>query len=337
MHPIQEAPGVYRLPVRTPFMKEPTNAYVLRDARVGLLDTGVNTREAWGDLCDGLKALGLTPEEVETVFISHAHVDHDGLAHRFPHAEVRVGARDLGKLVDVSGHLHDLVKSVTAQLPAWGVPPALLDSLRAPLRDLLGMSASVPWATALEGGAMVEGFGPPFRVLDLPGHSEGSIGLYREHDGVLLVGDHILENITPNPGLVMQPHAVTSGLGDYVDSLHAFDGLDVSLVLPGHGRSFPDLAARLESIRRHHAERLTEVERAPGEGLTLFGIVALMFPGVDSLNGFLALSEVFGYVEMLLAGGRLEVDEGRAGRGGGVVYRRAHTWDPDGDHTRVQS
>ena len=87
MLPTQEAPGIYRLPVYTPFRTESTNAYVLKGDRVGLLDTGVNMPRVWDELRGGLEALGLTPGDVDTVVVSHAHVDHDGLAHRFPQAE----------------------------------------------------------------------------------------------------------------------------------------------------------------------------------------------------------------------------------------------------------
>ena len=128
------------------------------------------------------------------------------------------------------------------------------------------MSASVPWVSTFDGQTLLEGFGQPFRLLRLPGHTEGGIALYRESDGVLLAGDHVLEKITPNPGLVAESDLLRSGLGDYVDSLAALRELDVSIVLPGHGAAFAGLRTRLDTIREHHAERLREVERRVGVG-----------------------------------------------------------------------
>lgn len=321
MHPSQEAPGIFRLPVHTPFRTESTNTYVLKGDRVALVDTGVNTPRTWDELRGGLASLGLTPDDIETVVVSHAHVDHDGLAHRFSQAEVLVGAGDHHKLVDFSGHMRTFVETVGAQMPLWGVPRDLLDSLKNPVQDLLAMSASVPWATSMAGRTTLEGFGLPFRVLQLSGHTEGGIGLYREHDGVLLAGDHVLERISPNPGLVTENGPVRSGLSDYVESLAMLEDLDVSVVLPGHGRAFPGLRARLQSVRTHHQERLDEVEQLVGEGGSLFGVMAAMFPGIDSMNGFLALTEVLGHVEMLVAVGRLDILPSDSDA---VLYRRAH-------------
>lgn len=319
MHPRQEAPGVYRIPVQTPFRMQPTNAYVLKGDRLGLLDTGVNSPQVWDELCAGLGDLGLAPGDIETVLVSHAHVDHDGLAHRFPQAEVLIGERDHHKLVDFPGHMHAFAEIVKDHMPAWGVPSASLAVLMAPLLSLLGMSASVPWVSSFGGRTVLEGFGPPFRVLRLSGHTEGGIGLYRECDGVLLPGDHVLEKITPNPGLVAESDSVRSGLGDYVASLAALDELDVSVVLPGHGGAFRGLRARLDTIRGHHAERLDEVERRVGVGGSLFDVTTAMFPRIDAMNSFLALTEVFGHIEVLVETGRLEVVEDGDEV---VVYRR---------------
>jgi glyoxylase-like metal-dependent hydrolase (beta-lactamase superfamily II) len=322
VRPIEEAPGVYRLPLFTPFPVKPTNAYVLVGDRVVLFDTGVNHARTWDDLEEGLADLGLTPDDVDTVFLSHAHVDHTGLGHRFDHARVLMGRRDQPKMLDFPGHLHGLADAVGRRVTAWGVPPELAQVLRAPVTALLDMSLSVPWVAPVGSGLVVEGVGAPFRVIELSGHTEGGIALYREHDGVLVVGDHILEDITPNPGVIASHDPVTSGLPDYMASLSTLEEIEVSVVLPGHGRSFPGLRERIAVIRAHHQDRLDEVERACGDGHTLFAVMAAMFPQMDPLNGFLALSEVFGHVEVLEQTGRIQADVDASGT---ILYRRDRT------------
>jgi glyoxylase-like metal-dependent hydrolase (beta-lactamase superfamily II) len=309
------------MPLFTPFPVKPTNAYVLVGERVVLFDTGVSHASTWEDLEEGLAELGLAPGDIDTVFLSHAHVDHTGLGHRFSHAQVLMGRRDQPKMLDLAAHLHGLADAVGRRVTAWGVPQALVDVLRAPVTDLLDLSASVPWVAPVGDGMEVEGVGAPFRVIELAGHTEGGIALYREHDGVLIVGDHILEYITPNPGIIATHDPVTSGLPDYIASLSVLEEFDVSKVLPGHGASFSGLKERLAEIRVHHEERLDEIEGTVGEGRTLFAIMAAMFPQLDPLNGFLALSEVFGHVEVLLQAGRIRADVDAHGV---VVYRQHH-------------
>lgn len=322
MPPIEEATGVFRISVFTPFGTEPTNAYVLRGDRVGLFDTGLRHPRAWADLHAGLAELGLHPDDVDTVFVSHAHVDHHGLTHEFRGASVVGGVVDMAKLLDFPTHMRLYAEAVAALLPRWGVPGALVSRLGAPLRELVEAGASVPSATGVSAGAVIDGFGPPLRVIDLPGHTEGGIGLLRESDGILLAGDHLLEHITPNPGLFTTHDPVTSGLGRYVASLKQLVGLRVDLVLPGHGRPFAGMDERIRAIVAHHEERADRVEDAFSSGRSVFDVVGALFPGVDALNGFLAMSEVFGHAELLRDVSRLEVVAETPGEGEAVIYRR---------------
>ncbi len=230
MHHRQEAPGIFRIPVQTPFKMQPTNAYVLKGDRVGLLDTGVNSPQVWDELRAGLRDLGLAPADIDTVLVSHAHVDHDGLAHRFPQAEVLIGEGDYHKLVDFTGHMHAFADVVADHMPAWGVPSAAKDLLMAPLLDLLGMSASVPWVSTFEGQTLLEGFGQPYRVLRLPGHTEGGMCLYAREPRILFSGDTAFPD-----GYFGRFDGESGSIESLVESLRKLTKLKVDVMLAGHG------------------------------------------------------------------------------------------------------
>ncbi len=84
----------------------------------------------------------------------------------------------------------------------------------------------------LEDGDDLSAYGIEGRVLHLPGHSRGSIGILTS-EGALFCGD-LLGN-TRGPvlnTLVDDPAAARA-------SLQRLRSLDVSLVYPGHGEPFP--------------------------------------------------------------------------------------------------
>ena len=67
----------------------------------------------------------------------------------------------------------------------------------------------------------------------------------------------MLERITPN---ISSFFLETDELQDFLDSLDKVRNLDVDLVLPGHGEMFTQLARRVDQLKAHHYERLSEME-----------------------------------------------------------------------------
>ncbi len=95
-----------------------------------------------------------------------------------------------------------------------------------------------------------------FRCLETPGHTQGHLCLYEPNGRILVSGDHVLEDITPN---------ITGWLGDenhleqYLGSLDRVARLEVELVLPGHRWVFTDCRGRIQDLKHHHQDRAEEV------------------------------------------------------------------------------
>lgn len=304
---ISEAPGLFRLPVHTPFPVGPTNVYVLVGERLALFDTGIRDERTWRELVEGLAEIGRRPEDVELVVVSHAHIDHHGLADRFPQAELLAGAADLPGILDVPGHSAENAQVVDRLLGTWGVPEGHREEI-AVVTQLDRWAGSAPWAREIAEGTRLEGFGETLLALAMPGHTRGLTCLLRPGDGVLLASDHLLPTITPNPGLYTEFSPAKSGLSDYLASLRRLPELDIAIVCPGHGEPFPFSAVRVEEIFAHHEERLEHVRELTGGGSTVFEVTSRVFQPRDALNLFLALREVFGHLEILQERGELLLD-----------------------------
>src|SRR5262249_46033597 len=69
------------------------------------------------------------------------------------------------------------------------------------------------------------------RVLHLPGHTPGSIGLLGESDGVLFSGDVLYDD-------VLLDELTGSSIGEYLVTMERLHDLPVRVVHPGHGDSF---------------------------------------------------------------------------------------------------
>jgi glyoxylase-like metal-dependent hydrolase (beta-lactamase superfamily II) len=211
-------------------------AYLWRDGdAVTLIDTGA--ADAGGPIAAALDEIGLGPQDVERVVLTHFHDDHAGAA-----AEIR----DWGG-VEVVAHSSD-APILRGQVP--GPVPTLSDDeheIHAEATDGLPPAAPVVVDRELADGTVLD-FGGGAHVMATPGHTEGSIALHLPAHGILLTGDAVAEHL----GRVV--------LGDFnVDrkqaarSMQRLAGLDVEVAAFGHGE--PALHSAGERLR-HAVEAL---------------------------------------------------------------------------------
>jgi len=169
-------------------------------------------------------------------------------------AAVRTAAAQFGGATrTVLGHGHHDHRGVTAALgvPVYCHPAEVglvegdagycdyqIDNLRGPARYLLPRLLKRwdggPVSKTLEEGDEIAGF----RVIPLPGHTRGSIGLWREYDGVALTSD-CYYSINVETGLKSAPSvphsAFTVDLDMARQSIRKLASLNPSVTLAGHG------------------------------------------------------------------------------------------------------
>jgi glyoxylase-like metal-dependent hydrolase (beta-lactamase superfamily II) len=179
----------------------------------------------------------------------------------------------------------------------------------------------------LQGGETIAAGGFNFRVLWAPGHSPGQICLYEPGQKVLLSGDHILAMVTPNIGL--NPQSSPDPLHDYLDSLNAIKKLDITLILPGHGKPFTGLEARIEELFQHHEDRCAEILRALDSTPKTAYQVADVITWIPELGGVnlsqleswerrIAVLETLAHLEAMKNDGKLD----KITKGDIIYYRR---------------
>jgi len=260
-----------------------------------LVDTGLglpNAEERWRPV--------LRETAVARIVVTHFHPDHAGGgedAQALTGARVLQGETDYGQCERVWGR-EDWSERLADYLQQHGLPKTVADELRHEARTF---GPFIRWARApelLREDDEVDGW----RVLELPGHSDGHVCLLR--DGVLVAGDHLLAEITPTVGLY--PESRPDPLGDYLDSLERTIELAAELALPGHGEPITDPAARAREIIEHHRNRLDETAAALGpEPRNAYEVSLAVFgDNLDASGRRFALAETLAHLERLVREGR---------------------------------
>jgi glyoxylase-like metal-dependent hydrolase (beta-lactamase superfamily II) len=114
----------------------------------------------------------------------------------------------------------------------------------------------LPEIIPLQDGELLQIGDFQFRCVQTPGHTAGHICLHEPSKRILISGDHVLSDITPN---IQCWSDREDPLGDFLDSLDKVLGLKIDLILPGHRRLIHEPRQRIEELKHHHRLRAEEV------------------------------------------------------------------------------
>lgn len=304
------AEGVYQIKLPVPLPLQFVSVYLIEnDDGWTIVDAGYeypDTYEAWEH---GASGIGVDlARDVARVVVTHFHPDHIGAARwlseltgapvylleeEIPNARrVWEGTRDPGSFMEnmVWNGMPREIAEKAASSNRYGL--RLPDEFR-PLRA----------------GEKLDLGGGSARVIHAPGHAEYQLMLHDEERGILYAADHVLLKITPNVGL--WPESRPRPLARYLESLSAQRGLDASLVLPGHGPVFHDLAGRVDELLAHHGERLDAMLDTLADGPhTPYEVSRVVFRGgLTGHQKVFALTETLAHLEHLEGQGRARRSE----------------------------
>jgi len=196
------------------------NCYLLRKGDAfTLIDTGGSN--ARRKLVSTLEGAGCAPGQLSAIVLTHGDFDHTGNA---AYLRQRYGARVLMHKADLGMVEHgDMFSSRSIGNPLVGKLAAFLFGF--PRRNWFS-----PDAYLQEGDALAD-YGLDLRVLSIPGHSLGSIGLLTS-EGDLFCGDLIDSNGGPALNRIMDDAIAAEA------SVQKLRELVTGTVYPGHGPPF---------------------------------------------------------------------------------------------------
>jgi glyoxylase-like metal-dependent hydrolase (beta-lactamase superfamily II) len=322
--------GIHRLAIPTPFQVGRVNAYLIEDSPLTLVDSGPNSAKALDELEQALALRGHAIEDIELLVISHQHMDHFGLASILARRSgAEVAALDsLAPFLANYGHETDLEDRFAEEtMLRHGIPPEIVTALRAVSAGFRAWGSRVEVDRPLADGSELKLRDRTLRVLHRPGHSpsdtvfvdDRSLGDGPLESGgpIMLAADHLIKHISSNPLLARplgaaedyqgpRPQALVS----YLDSLERTRAMDLSLVLPGHGRPITDHVALIDERFRLHRRRAEKIHGLiAGRPRTAHEIAQELWGNVAVTQAYLTLSEVLGHVDLLLADGRVVEQE----------------------------
>ena len=307
---IEIVPGVYWLSTFLPFRLRAVNLWLLRDAGCWtMIDSGFPLPEVrrqieavWDSVLDGMP--------ITRLVITHHHPDHVGncrwvcerwgivpmltprerrLAEELMSSRWEMRSRERIDFYRRHGLGQEAAAEVNRSLcqhrALFAPPPEKFQ----PLQD----------------GDLLRIGGTEWIILVAGGHSPAHALLYSQERKLLIAGDQVLPQITPNVSVRFN-HAEEQPLFRFLESNRRIAESCVDpLVLPSHKLPFLGLQARIAAIGHHHAERLHLIERELELGpRTAASLIPVLFGDPKRLSGHemnFALGESVAHLHHLVA------------------------------------
>lgn len=317
------AEGVYQLKLPVPLPLVFVSVYLIEgDDGWTVVDAGYEYPETYEVWERGARSLGVDlARDVARIVVTHFHPDHIGAA-RWLQERTGAPVYMLEEEIPNARRVWEEEREpgfFTEHMVWNGMPREIAGRAASGNRSGLRLPVEM---MPLAAGEKIDLGGGAARVIHAPGHAEHQLMLHDEARGILYAADHILLKITPNVGL--WPESRPRPLARYLEAISAHRGLDASLVLPGHGPVFHDLAGRIDELLAHHDERLDAMLDTLADGpRTPYEVSRIVFRG--GLTGY---QKVFALTETLAHLEHLETQH-RARRSENDVVRYAALGDPD--------
>ncbi|MGC9071841.1 MAG: MBL fold metallo-hydrolase [Acidilobus sp.] len=305
------------------------NSYAVVDEVAGpyvLVDPGMYWLEGLTALGRQLTGAGLRLCDAQAIIITHFHVDHataaPALASLCP-LPVYMGEKDLRA---VEEGFESYFNGVLELYRQYGVPSGETDAMGKVhpvprLAKAYDELASLDLRPLREGDEVRVG-ASLVKVIEVPGHTPGHVALLVNGMSEAVVGDALLNDITPH---VVLDRADRDALGEHMRTLKRFQEMGLGVARPGHRDDVNMPAERAAQIIAHHEERLQEVRSLiSAEGATLYEVArkvrwrtrARSWSDMSPYERYFAIGEALAHLKRLVNLGLAD----EVVRGGEVVF-----------------
>ncbi len=201
------------------------NSYLVKTITgYALIDTGYSSRRAF--LEKRLRDSGCLPGILKLVILTHGDMDHTGNASYLREkygAKIAIHADDAGMIERGDMNWNRKTKS-----DRTGITFKIM-AVISPLMSRLAETENFKPDLTIDESTDLSIYGLEARIIHLPGHSKGSIGV------LTLAGDLFCGDFVYN----MPGFNLINDLADHRSSLEKLKKLDIKMVYPGHGKPIP--------------------------------------------------------------------------------------------------
>lgn len=310
---------IHRIELPANFGMGTVNCYLLVGEYNTLVDCGEKSKASWKALIDGLKKIGLEVDDIDKIVITHAHVDHMGMANKVAH--------ESGAKVFVSDLVHNWAinleetwarrtkvfsstfKSEVSSRQRTVLEPFLKGAFGRVLDYWDNIDSSL--VSLFHHDSVLNMSGQDYQSIHCPGHSWSQTCFLNEKNGDFLAADMLLR-VTPTPVIDYDPKNESErirGMQQMLQSFEMVKNLDIQTVYPGHYDIMYEhdalITRQLHRIQVRKNQCLQLIREGTRTCLEIFNSLyanPMNIPGLMMTFGYLDLLQDEGLIERIQTG-----------------------------------
>ncbi len=307
-----------RIELPTRYGMKTVNAYLFVKPEPVLVDCGEKTPATWKALQSALAKYDLAIKDIKKVIITHAHVDHMGMAGKIAkesHAEIWVNDYSY----DWATNLEEMWQrriALMKKLMRKDIPPNGQGMALKKMMISFMEAVTTTWDTipknqlrrfAIDDQLNLGGL--DWEVIYAPGHSNTQTCFYQPAKKWLIAADMLLR-ITPTPVMdvsIADPTKRENSLFIMLQSFQKMADLEIEKVFPGHYEPFGNhrqlIQFQTDRIQMRKEETFSLIQNGKNRFFELFNIMyqnRMNMPGMSMLRG---------YLDLLFEEDRIEIKE----------------------------
>lgn len=291
-----------------PFRLMHVNVFILiHDDKVTLFDTGLNTPENFLIFEKSLRHVNKKVRDIESIFITHLHIDHCGMAGWIKDISgAEIYASEFGRPFISRANEPDFIDTLKVFCLNNGFPEETTENIAIFFLNLKEAPGPFQIDQYYQYNRSYVIGGREFEAIPTPGHTRDHVSFFFPKEHVLISGDHVLPEISPNIGPDLSApdfHPLQS----FLESLSSVGRLPVKKVCPAHGSPFSNLTGRIDELKDHHQVRKDLTYESVKMGTkNAFQVSQDIFgSALPEFDRFLALNETYVHLSQLVIEGAI--------------------------------
>ncbi len=288
------------IPIKLPIKF--TNCTLILDDPLTIIDPGCKSEQTLKLIDNELKKHNRTLKQVERVLLTHGHIDHFGCCEdirELSGATIFLHKNDFAKSSRTEEKGGKFSNTYKDTLMRYGCPENGLKGIDNFLTYILPMYDPLTQAEHYSNNN-IDFKNNRLEIIETPGHTSGSVCFYHRESKILISGDTLIKEISPNPVMeFLESGERFHSVASFRQSIKKLSNYGYSNIIAGHGDNITNFERVYDNYQLEWSKIENDFVKAfkLRKVLSAYDMMLEIYGQLEEFEIFFGMSEMIGYFD----------------------------------------